>query len=261
MVQPQPLPEPPPAEPKAPGMSLAARLLNIFAMPGAVFAEVSSTRRSVSNWLVPMVLAGLVGVASALMIYSQPAVRETLRAQHDKLVEKQVAAHKMSQADADLVRRWLAMFTTRDCMMAFGGAGAVVGAVVRVCWWALVLWWLGRMFLKVRFGYGKALELAGLGTMINVLGMLVLVLLMVKLHRGVVTPGFTFSLTDLDSLRKDPLVLGTASVFSFWSVVVMSMALARLSAAPFLRAAWLVFAYWLLQESVCGLFGLAQFGF
>ena len=40
----------------------------------------------------------------------------------------------------------------------------------RVFWWAFILWLLGRLFLKVRFGYPKALEVAGLGLMISVLG-------------------------------------------------------------------------------------------
>jgi hypothetical protein len=261
MAEPPPIPDPLSEAPKPPGMSLAARLLNVFAMPGTVFAEVKLTRRSVANWLVPLVVAALVGVLWAVVIYSQPATQQNMRKQQEKVLEKQLQTHKLSQADVDLLRRWFVKLTSPASLMVLGSLGAVFSAAVRVFWWAFVLWLLGRTFLKARFGYPKALELAGLGTLISVLGMLVTLLLMVKFHRGVAAFGFTLATTDLEALWKDPLVLGAASVFSFWSVAVMAVALARLSGAPFLRAAWLVFAYWVLQESFCGLFGLAQLGF
>ena len=38
----------------------------------------------------------------------------------------------------------------------------------------------------------------------------------------------------------------------------MSVGLARLGGVPFLRAAWLVFAYWVLQESFFNVLGLGQ---
>jgi hypothetical protein len=47
-------------------MSLAGRLMNIFADPAGVFDAIKASAPSVGNWLVPMlalIVVGLVGVA------------------------------------------------------------------------------------------------------------------------------------------------------------------------------------------------------
>ena len=67
---------------------------------------------------------------------------------------------------------------------------------------------------------------------------------------------------DFEATRKGNLMLGASNVFAFWLVGVLSVGLARLARVPFLRAAWFVFAFWVIQESlllfVAG--ALGQFG-
>ena len=134
-------------------------------------------------------------------------------------------------------------------LKVLGGMAAALVGVARVFWWAFVLWLLGRLFLKVRFGYLKTLEVAGLGLMISVLGAMVMLLLMVNLPRLFATPSLALAVSDFDASRKSHLLLGAANVFSFWLVGVLSVGLAKLAGVPFLRAAWFVFAAWLIQES------------
>ena len=74
-----PVLEPQPVASKSPTMSLAARLLNVFAIPGDVFEEVKATRASVGNWLAPVILSAVVGAISAIVIFSQPAIQQQLR--------------------------------------------------------------------------------------------------------------------------------------------------------------------------------------
>jgi len=261
MAEPPPIPQPALPPPPPPHLSLGARLLNVFAMPGAVFADAKASRRSVGNWLVPLVLAAVLGVLSALALASQPAARESVRRQQEKVLEKQLQSGKLSRAESDWLRNLFKTLTSRTALMVIGCIAALLGAGVRVFWWAFVLWVLGKVFLRARFSYAKSLELSGLAAMIGVLGMFVLLLLTVKFQTGSAAPGFAVVVTDLEAIRQNPLVLGTASLFSFWSIAVLSTALSRLADAPFLRAAWLVFACWVLQESVCGLFGMAPLGF
>jgi len=66
---------------------------------------------------------------------------------------------------------------------------------------------------------------------------------------------------DFDAARKSPLLLGAANLFSFWLVGVLSVGLAKLAGVPFLRAAWFVFAIWVIQQSFFILVGgaLGQF--
>jgi hypothetical protein len=251
MEEPPHIPAPPP-EPPPPAMTLAARLLNVFAIPGEVFREVKVSRVSVGNWLVPALLSAVVAVFTALVILSQPAIQKQmheLTERQAKAVEQQVKAGKIKQAEADQALAVMRAVFAPSTLKTLGSvAGGVVG-FVRVFWWAFILWLLARLFLKVRVRYLKTLEVAGLGMMIAVLGAVVMLLLMVNLPRLFATTDLASALNDFDASKKSVLLLGAANVFSIWLIGVLSVGLARLASVPFLRAAWFVFAAWLVQQS------------
>jgi hypothetical protein len=253
---PEPLPEPTPAPAPPPSTSLMARLLNVFAVPGEVFEEVKASPFRAGNWLVPVLFSVLVGVLSALVIFSQPTIQQSLREQQEKALAQQVKAGKMRQADVDKV---LEVFGNPTVLKLVGGVSAVVASVVRVFWWGLVLWLLGKWFLKVQFDFLKGLEVAGLAMMISVLGAIVSLLMIVNLGRLFATPSLALVVSDFDATRKSHLFLGAANLFSFWQIAVTSLGLAKLAGVPFIRAALLVFAFWFLQESLFILIGLGSF--
>ncbi len=245
-------------------MSLAARLLNVFAIPGEVFAGVKASRLSIGNWLVPALLSAVVGVLTAIVVVSQPAIQRQmhdLKERQAKALEQQVKAGKVKQADADRAQAVTRAITEPATLKALGGLAAAMVSVARVFWWALVLWLLSRLFLKVRLGYLKTLEVAGLALMISVLGAVVMLLLMVNLPKLFATTSLASAVSDFDASRKSHLLLGAANVFSFWLVGVLSVGMAKLAGVPFLRAAWFVFAAWIIQESFFILVGgvLGQF--
>jgi hypothetical protein len=248
------LTQPPPAAPKPPAMSLGARLLNVFATPGEVFEDVKGAPVSVANWLLPALLFMLIGILSSAIIFSQPAIKQKLREEQGKAMDKMVQAGKMTREQAD---------QALDVIGKFAKPIAIVSmpfvSFVRMFWWALVLWLLGRWFLKIRFKFLKALEVAGLATMIVVLGSVVTLLLTVNLGRLFATPSLGMLTTDFDATNKIHLMMGAANVFYIWSVCVMAVGLARLAGVPFLRAAWVVFAYWVAQELFFIFCGMGQF--
>jgi hypothetical protein len=245
-------------------MSLAARLLNVFAVPGEVFDVVNASRISIANWLLPMFLSGAVLALMAVVIVSQPAMQKQMHDRFDqqvKVLQEEVKAGKMKQADLDRTVALTRAIIAPPVLRVLAGGLASMFGVARVFWWALVLWLLGRRFLKGRLDYFKTLEVSGLALMIGVLGGVVKLLLMVNLPKLFSTPGLAQAVSDFDPLSKSPLLLATANVFSFWFIGVLSIGLARLARVPFFRAAWFVFAFWLLQESVLVLLGgaLGQF--
>ncbi|MCX6921839.1 MAG: hypothetical protein NT154_01270 [Verrucomicrobia bacterium] len=252
MEEAPPLPKSSPAAPP-PAMSLAARLLNVFAIPGEVFAVVKASRLSVGNWLVPALLSALVGVITAVVIVSQPAIQRQLREvteRQAKVMDEQVKAGKVKQTDVDRALAFTRAITAPATLKVLGSIAAGLIGFARVFWWAFVLWLLGRVFLKAQFGYLKALEVAGLGLMVSVLGTIVTLLLIVNLPKLFTTPSLALALSDFDASRKSPLLLGTANVFAFWLVGVFSVGLTKLAGVPFLRAAWFVFGCWLIQQSL-----------
>lgn len=259
MEAPPPLPQSEMPVAIVPTMSLAARLLNVFAIPGDVFAEVKAARSAAANWLVPLMFLSLIGALAAIIIMSQPAIQQQMREAQTKALDQKVKAGKMTQAQADQAIEIMDKFMGPTMWKVAGAVGAVVVNTLRWLWWALMLWLLGRWLLKAEFNFGKSLEIVGLALMISVLGTLVTVLLQVNFARIFATPSLAFVVNDFDATRKSHLMLGAINVFSIWQVVVFSIGLSRLAGAPFLRAAWVVFTYWVLQESVLILAGLGQF--
>ena len=233
--------------------------MNVFAIPGDVFDEVKAAAASAWNWVAPVVLSALVGAISAMVIFSQPAIQQQMREQQAKAMDRQVKSGHMTQEQADQALAIAEKFTGPTMLKIFGAVGAVVVSIVRVLWWALVLWLLGKWFLKTSFGYGKTLEITGLAMMVSVLGALVTLLLTVNLARMFATPSLALAIPDFDATRKSHLMLGAINVFSLWQVGLMALGLARLAGAPFLRAAWLVFSYWVAQQLFFILIGLGQF--
>jgi hypothetical protein len=238
-------------------MSLGARLLNVFACPGDVFQEVKAGPPSAGNWLVPALMLSMMGVVFALIVFSQPAIVQTLKEQQEKTMDQMVKDGKMKQSDED---RALS-FTGPTVLKLFGSVGSVVISFARVFWWGLVLMLLGRWFLHSRFSYGKALEVSGLAMMLGVLGVLVSMLLIIKFERLGATPGLGMAISDFDLTRKSHLFAGAANVFSIWQVSILAIGLSKLAGVRFTKAALVVFGYWILQEIAlieCGMGQMAQ---
>jgi hypothetical protein len=239
--------------------SIWARLLNVFAVPGEVFTEVKATPVTAANWLVPAMIMAIVGAISAIIIFSQPAIVQQVREQQAAMFDKQVKAGKITQADADKMIEMSEKFTGPTMLRLFGSVGAVATSFGRIFWWGFVLWLLARWLLKREILFKKALEVAGLALMISVLGTIVGLLLSVNLNRAMATPSLALVLKDFDMTRKSHLFLGAANVFYFWQVAITSLGFAKLAGVPFLRAAWVVVTFWVLQESLSIMLGIGQF--
>lgn len=261
MEQPPPISEvqsPPPSN--APPMSLMARLMNVFAGPGEVFEDIKNSPPASSNWFVPALIFALVGIVSSMVIFSQPQIIQQIHEQQAKQEEKMdemVKAGKMTQAQADSAKAIAKKVGEPGVLKTIGSVGAVIASFVRLLWWALLIWLMGKV-LKKPFGYGKALETAGVASMITVLGGLVTILLTVNFARMIATPSLALAVKDFDVTRKSHLMLGTVNVFYFWQIGVFSAGLARLANVPFLRAMPLILGCWVLQELLFIFSGLGQ---
>ena len=241
------MPEPPPLGTPAPTTSLAGRLLDIFAAPGEVFEEVKASPPSVANWLVPVFISAIIGVLSAIIIFSQPAIIQQMREQQTKLWEDRVSAGKMTRAQADQVEAASEKFSSPTLLMISGSFGAVFSSFVRVFWWAVVLWLLGLVFLKTKFDYLKTAEVAGLATMITVLGSIVSLLLTVILGK-MSTPSLALFVDQFDPKNAVHVALAAVNLFALWQIGVMAAGLARLSGARFSKALTLTSGYWVAVQ-------------
>lgn len=266
-----PVINPAPASPPPPASSLLARLLNIFAIPGQVFAEVRLARHSVANWLVPSLLCAVAMAAMAVAMFAMPTIQKELAAQQEKMRESQAAslaesvkAGTTTQVEADQALQAMDAVTRPPVMrLAAAAIGFAVG-LGRVFWWAFVLWVLARSFLRQPIRYGKALEVAGLGSMISLLTTLVVLVLLVNVGKSFGAEGFTLTVTDFAGATKPTTGLTLMSFLKtgldFWLVGVLGIGLAQLTGAPRFRGIFLVLGYWLLTEFAFMLAGRGVMG-
>jgi hypothetical protein len=215
---------PDPATPPATPTPLLAKLANVLACPGEVFDEVAAAAPRARNWLVPTLLVALTSVVLAGFL--------TPKGQAAGALGQVVEAGK---ADV-LPARWRMFPAMAITLAAFAGTG----------WSALVLWLIGRVFLKVRFSYWKAVEIAGLTGTIVALGAVVTALLVAASGDAAARPALSLLAGRLPAEAPLRAVLGALNVFHLWSTALLAIGLSKLSCVSFKESAFWVFGYWLV---------------
>jgi hypothetical protein len=240
MEEPPPILETEPAAPKPPAMSLFARLLNVFAVPGDVFQEVKHSVTCAGNWLAPALLLIAAGWLGAYLIYSQEAIQQRVREMNDQVIQKLVDSGKLPKEQAERQRQ--ASEVGAKISPYFG---PVFVAFVTPFAWGFILWLIGNKALKGNFTYMKGVEVAGLANAVAVLESIVTTLLCVSLSSPFASPSPALLVKDFDPQNPSQALLTVVNVMTFWVLAVRAIGVARLSGAPFLKAAIWVFGIWL----------------
>jgi hypothetical protein len=240
MEQPPPVSE---MTPSAPTMALGARLFNVFAVPGEVFEQVKSAPVSHANWLVPALTLILVSWLGTWAIFSQPSIKAQLSDIAEKALQKQVEKGKLTKQQAESAQQ-----NAEKATVIFGAVGAAIVplfvAIGTPFWGGLIVWLVGAKVLKGNFTYMKGVEIAGLALMVGVLGEVVRILLVIVLGNLYASPSLVLLIKEVDP--QSPLlgILAVFNVFLFWELAVRSIGLARISNAPFGKAAGWMFGIW-----------------
>jgi hypothetical protein len=151
----------------------------------------------------------------------------------------QAGAISAAQAHV-LAGAWPILSGLLICLATFAGT----------CWSAFVLWFIGRMFLKVHFPYLKALEIVGLTAIISVLGSITTILLVATCGDPAARPALSLLAPKLDQTRTFYQILETLDLFHLWSTTVLALALSRLCNVTFKEAAFWVYGYWMVARIV-----------
>jgi hypothetical protein len=185
----------------------------------------------VSNWLVPTLFVCLTGIIL-------PSVMTTDQ-QTAAAIGQLVEAGTVSAAQAEkLSGGWQMISALATCLGAFAGT----------FWSAFVLWLIGRVFLKVRFSFLKAIEIVGLSEVILVLGAIVTVLLMAASGDAAARPAMSLFAGKLDPSSRIHSALETMNFFHLWTTTVLAVGLSKLSGVSFKESAYWVFGYWVLAR-------------
>ena len=206
--------------------SLGEKLLNIFVSPGDVFDEVVAAPTHLANWRVPTLLVCLAGIVLLQM---------TMAAEQAVAIRQLSGAAMLSQEQTQMLSgAWPLVSSLSVCLAAFVGT----------LWSAFVLWFIGRVFLKVRFSYLKTLEVVGLTGIILLLGTVVTGLLIVTSGDAAARPALSMLGGKLSAGHARQM-LDVLNIFHLWATAVLAIGLSKLSGVSFKEAAFWVFGYWL----------------
>jgi hypothetical protein len=213
--------------------SACEKLFNIFVSPSDVFDEVIASPSNLANWRVPTLLVCLAAIISLQTGNSleQPlaSVRHPSEMGTISLAQAQALSGLAPLLSASLI-----------CF----------GAIFGTCWSAFVLWFIGRVYLKVRFPYIKALEIVGLTGIISVLGTITTILLIAASGHPAARPALSLLAPKLVHGGPFYQILETLNFFHLWSTTVLAIGLSRLCNITFKEATFWVFGYWMLARLV-----------
>lgn len=247
------------ANPPPPVMSLSGRLLNVYAAPGEVFEAIKHTPPAASNWLVPVLLACLVGVINVWVMFSQPAIQQQMKEQQARQFEQMVDDGKMTQQQVEDLQSKLG-----DTQFLIAKIAGTFGAAFFTFTWlffiSLLLWLLARWIFKTPFAYMKTVEMVGLCTMIGVLGGIVGLLLIVAKGNMYMTPSPALLLGEFDVQNKTHLALSSLNIVTLWYVGVLSVGLSKLTGKSFAITALWLYGAWLVLRAGIILSGLGASG-
>ena len=226
--------------------SLISRLTNVFVGPGEVFDEVKVSEPNTMNWLVPSILACVMGIIFSVVIFSQETILHDMREAAEKPIQKNVETGKMTQQQADQAVEMVEKFMSPTIMTISGSVGSVVFTFVGLFFFALLFWLMGKFVFKAQFGYMQAVEVNGLASMISVLGALITMLVVMMKGNLLFTPGPSLLISQFDPASKTHLMLAACNLATVWWIAVVAVGLARLSGVSFTKAAAWLFGIWVI---------------
>jgi len=222
-------------------LSLTDRLTDVFFSPNRVFDSLKNRPPAVVNWLLPMILSMVITSTSLFLLFSQPAIIQTIRDGMDKSFEPLIAQGKMTTDKAEQTKEMgikVMKIATPIGGLASGAAQLFIGA--------LISWLVARWGLRVRLDYVKAMELTGLVMLISLAGMVVKTWLCMSHGDMLSTVGPALFLEHRDSHNKFHVMLSQVDLFQFWSTGVCACGLSRLCGTSWVKPAVWLYGIWAL---------------
>lgn len=233
--------------------SVWARMFNVLASPGEVFEEVKASPPCAANWVLPTLLCALVSAVAMWLVYSQPALQQQQDEASARVIQRMVEKGKLKPEQAAAMQ---ASSQPKSGLKYTLGptAGAAVVAVASPFWGALLIWLVGAKVLKGGFGYLKAVEVAGLACVVDIVGAIVRALLILAFASLYASASPALLLKEFDWMNSGHVALAMLDVFAIWLCVVRAMGMARLGGLKFgVCLAWLLGLYALLGAAMMGL--------
>jgi hypothetical protein len=230
-------------------MPFTEKLTNIFASPGELFENVRLTGPTTANWLVPLLIFIVVAILMNQVMMHNASLADQFGAIIKKSMSEQVQQGKMTQEQADQAYE---TFARPGSMMntIFTVGGIIIVTPIILFLVGLIYWLLGKTAMHASAPYMKVVEVVGLTFFIGVLESIVTTVMMLAMDSIHATPSLGAFVTQFDMQNKLDLILSKVNIFTFWSLSVTGIGLAKLFQRDLPKVLVLVFALWVLWTIV-----------
>ena len=219
-------------------------VVDLITSPAELFEDVRMNPVVPSrNWLIPLVTFILVQLVVGQLIVRNDSLADQLGATIRKGFDQQVEAGKMTREQADQVYEQFARPGSTMFMISQAGA-TVLGTPLVLFVLGLVYWLLSKWFLKGAAPYMKVVEIVGLVFIISILEAIVTTFLVFAMNSVFATPSLGIFISDYSLTNKFHIAMSKINVFTFWSLAVISIGLAKVMMRPLARTIPVVFGAW-----------------
>lgn len=228
-------------------MSFSDKLMNVFAAPEALYEYVGQSEKDNSNWGIPLVVSMLVSVLFMFVVFSQPPIQDQMAQKQQQAMEKQVAAGKITQEQADQAAALNFAKPGSPLFLISGSVGVVFVNAVSLFLAALAYWLILKVGFKSALPYLKITEVVGLSMYIGVIGALISMIMIVAMGTMHATPSLGLLVSQFDDQNRVHKILEACNFVTFWATGVVGIGLSkvgRISVAKGLSTAFGVWAVW-----------------
>jgi hypothetical protein len=238
--------------------SLTDRLTGVITGPGEVFAEIRDAPVRVSNWLVPLILAGMATAIYIAIAFSQPAVLSGIQDQRAKAMQKQVAAGKMTQAQADQANAMFEQLMTPTVTKILSVGGGLLSSVAGLFSMGVIVWLLLRFCAGATVSCMKVVEICGLALVIDVPQKILRSFLVLWKDNLMATASPTLFLANPSTTNRTDVVLSMFDVVDIWWLVVLTIGLNKAAGVSYRTGGFIAFGVWFGFRILMVLFVPAQ---
>lgn len=229
---------------------IVKRLIGVFFSPGATFATLRFDVK-VSDWLVPLILVGVVSVIS--MHFAGPIVQEMSMAQMKANFEQN---EQMSEAQREKA------IANMDKMQNIGRVATLVGAPIGIAAMLFVTSFILLLLVRVVLGgeatYKQVLAVNSYSALITIPASIVTVPLMLIKESAYVQIGFGLLLPDSMAHTFLARLLFNLNFFSIWQYALVAIGLGIVAGVSTKKATIGVFVLFLIYAvGAAALQGLA----
>lgn len=238
-----------PSETEETQAGITSRMLDVIAAPADAFDGLKSAESRISFWLIPVLISALIGMVCSYLLLSQEWSLQQIRDQQHKAMQKKfdkmIAEGKMTREAADQSMEAAEKFTG-GFVKIMGLVGPWVFSLALVLWYAFLAWLLGSKILKGKFGYGKALEIAGIALTIAIVEGIVRSLLCFAMGNIQATPSPALFIKEIDPTSRIPGLMGLPNPFTFWHMAILAVGISKVGSIPWARVFTWLFITWLV---------------